>query len=69
MCFHLQAKAICDKVFQRYPEFAEAARCGSLEVLSDPSYSGKMKVLDKLMRVFEEAQSKVLVFSYSTEVC
>ena len=41
----------------------------SFELLSDPKYCGKMKVMEKLLRVFKEEHSKLLVFSRSTQVC
>ena len=40
----------------------------SFELLSDPKYCGKMKVLDKLLRVFQEGRRKALLFSRSTQV-
>lgn len=36
--------AICAKVFQRFPDFVQRHKNESFEALSDPVYSGKMKV-------------------------
>jgi len=67
--FNPQAKELCLRVFARYPEFSGDAELSSFELLSDPKYCGKMKVMEKLLRVFTEEHSKLLVFSRSTQVC
>lgn len=36
--------AICSKVFQKFPDFVHRCKDESFEALSDPMYSGKMKV-------------------------
>lgn len=36
--------AICQKVFQKFPEFVLRCKDEAFEALSDPMYSGKMKV-------------------------
>ena len=64
----IQARLICDKVFARYPEFLENGELSSFEVLSDPKFCGKMKVVDKLLKAFQEEKAKVLLFSRSTQV-
>ena len=56
-------------MFARYAEFAGCTELSSFELLSDPKYCGKMKVLEKLMGMFHEERSKVLLFSRSTQVC
>ena len=66
--FCFQAKELCLRVFARYPEFSGCAEMSSFELLSDPKYCGKMKVLEKLLRVFKEEHSKLLLFSRSTQV-
>ena len=66
--FRPQAKELCLRVFARYPEFSGGAEMSSFELLSDPKYCGKMKVMEKLLRVFKEEHSKLLVFSRSTQV-
>ncbi|XP_022803262.1 DNA excision repair protein ERCC-6-like 2 isoform X2 [Stylophora pistillata] len=63
-----KAKDLCLRVFARYPEFSGCAEMSSFELLSDPKYCGKMKVLEKLMKVFQEDHSKVLLFSRSTQL-
>lgn len=45
--FLLQEKyvgAICSEVFQKFPDFVHRCKDESFEALSDPMYSGKMKV-------------------------
>lgn len=44
---YLQEKyvaAICAKVFQKFPDFVQRCKEEAFEALSDPKYSGKMKV-------------------------
>lgn len=36
--------AICAKVFQKFPDFLQRCKNEAFEALSDPKYSGKMKV-------------------------
>lgn len=36
--------AICQKVFQKFPAFVQRCKDEAFEALSDPIYSGKMKV-------------------------
>ena len=36
--------AICQKVFQKFPDFVQRCKDEAFEALSDPTYSGKMKV-------------------------
>nr|XP_058956968.1 DNA excision repair protein ERCC-6-like 2 isoform X2 [Pocillopora verrucosa] len=63
-----KAKDLCLRVFARYPEFSGCTEISSFELLSDPKYCGKMKVLEKLMKVFQEERSKLLLFSRSTQL-
>lgn len=37
-------KKICDQVFSRFPDFVQKSKDAAFETLSDPKYSGKMKV-------------------------
>lgn len=37
-------RGICSKVFQKFPDFAQRCKDEAFEALSDPMYSGKMKV-------------------------
>ena len=66
--FIFQAKAICEKVFVVHPEFEAASKSPSFELFSDSNFCGKMKVLDKLLKLFQQEKDKVLLFSYSTQV-
>lgn len=37
-------KRICDQVFSKFPDFVQKSKDAAFETLSDPKYSGKMKV-------------------------
>lgn len=37
-------KRICDQVFSRFPDFVQKSKDAAFQTLSDPKYSGKMKV-------------------------
>ncbi|XP_040011882.1 DNA excision repair protein ERCC-6-like 2 isoform X2 [Xiphias gladius] len=60
--------AICQKVFQRFPDLAQRCKDEAFETLSDPMYSGKMKVLQKLLKYYLQKRDKLLLFSLSTKV-
>ncbi|XP_061673844.1 DNA excision repair protein ERCC-6-like 2 isoform X2 [Syngnathoides biaculeatus] len=60
--------AICQKVFQKFPDFVQRCKDEAFEALSDPMYSGKMKVLQKLLRFYRQKKDKVLLFSLSTKL-
>ncbi|XP_028832703.1 DNA excision repair protein ERCC-6-like 2 [Denticeps clupeoides] len=60
--------AICEKVFQKCPEFVERCKDAAFEAMSDPKYSGKMKVLQKLINHFVQRKDKVLLFSASSKL-
>ncbi|XP_077601135.1 DNA excision repair protein ERCC-6-like 2 isoform X1 [Stigmatopora nigra] len=62
------ASAICKKVFQKFPNFVQRCTDEAFEALSDPLYSGKMKVLQKLIRFYLQKKDKVLLFSLSTKI-
>ncbi|XP_006167886.2 DNA excision repair protein ERCC-6-like 2 isoform X1 [Tupaia chinensis] len=59
---------ICDQVFSRFPDFVQKSREAAFETLSDPKYSGKMKVLQQLLNHFRKNRDKVLLFSFSTKL-
>ncbi|XP_059193877.1 DNA excision repair protein ERCC-6-like 2 isoform X2 [Centropristis striata] len=59
---------ICEKVFQKFPEFVQRCKDEAFEALSDPMYSGKMKVLQKLLKYYLQKRDKVLLFSLSTKL-
>uniref|UniRef100_A0A8D3CQV3 Excision repair cross-complementation group 6-like 2 n=1 Tax=Scophthalmus maximus TaxID=52904 RepID=A0A8D3CQV3_SCOMX len=52
---------ICQKVFQKFPDFVRRCKDEAFEALSDPMYSGKMKVQLR-------NKDKVLLFSLSTKL-
>uniref|UniRef100_A0A3Q3K582 Excision repair cross-complementation group 6-like 2 n=1 Tax=Monopterus albus TaxID=43700 RepID=A0A3Q3K582_MONAL len=60
--------AICQKVFQKFPDFVQRCKDEAFEALSDPVYSGKMKVLQKLLKYYLQKREKVLLFSLSTKL-
>ncbi|XP_056274566.1 DNA excision repair protein ERCC-6-like 2 isoform X2 [Pseudoliparis swirei] len=60
--------AICEKVFQKFPDFLQRRKDEAFEALSDPMYSGKMKVLQKLLTFYLQRRDKVLIFSLSTKL-
>ncbi|XP_019958308.2 DNA excision repair protein ERCC-6-like 2 isoform X1 [Paralichthys olivaceus] len=60
--------AICQKVFQKFPDFVQRCKDEAFEALSDPMYSGKMKVLQKLLKYHLQRRDKVLLFSLSTKL-
>ncbi|XP_051007103.1 DNA excision repair protein ERCC-6-like 2 [Acomys russatus] len=61
-------KRICDQVFSRFPDFVKKSKDAAFETLSDPKYSGKMKVLQQLLNHFRKHRDKVLLFSFSTKL-
>ncbi|XP_060736675.1 DNA excision repair protein ERCC-6-like 2 isoform X2 [Tachysurus vachellii] len=60
--------AICTQVFKKFPDFTERCKQAAFEAMSDPIYSGKMKVLQKLLNHFITRKDKVLLFSLSTKL-
>ncbi|XP_059780439.1 DNA excision repair protein ERCC-6-like 2 isoform X1 [Balaenoptera ricei] len=61
-------KKICDQVFSRFPDFVQKSKDAAFETLSDPKYSGKMKVLQQLLNHCRQNKDKVLLFSFSTKL-
>ncbi|CAL9707977.1 unnamed protein product [Knipowitschia caucasica] len=59
---------ICQKVFEQCPEFVQRCKHEAFEALSDPMYSGKMKVLQKLIHFYCQRKDKILLFSLSTKL-
>ncbi len=49
-----------------HPDFLDVGKRCSFLALSDPKYSGKMRVLVDLLKIFHDEKAKVLLFSYST---
>ncbi|XP_066500418.1 DNA excision repair protein ERCC-6-like 2 [Hoplias malabaricus] len=60
--------AICEQVFKKFPDFKERCKKAAFETMSDPKYSGKMKVLQRLLNHFIMKKDKVLLFSLSTKL-
>ena len=55
---------ICEAVMDKFPELKDQ----NFLNLSNPTYSGKMEVLDSLLAVLEAEEAKVLLFSHSTKL-
>lgn len=60
--------AMCQKVFQQFPDFVQRCKDEAFEALSDPTYSGKMKVFQKLLKYYLQRKDKILLFSLSTKL-
>ncbi|XP_041475305.1 DNA excision repair protein ERCC-6-like 2 [Lytechinus variegatus] len=58
----------CEIAFAKQPQFVELSREARFATLSDPTYCGKMQVLEKLLRVFKRENNKVLLFSSYTQL-
>ncbi|XP_040211409.1 DNA excision repair protein ERCC-6-like 2 isoform X1 [Rana temporaria] len=61
-------KRICSEVFSKFPEFIQQTKEAAFETISDPKYSGKMKVLQQLLNHCRKNKDKVLLFSFSTKL-
>ncbi|KAM4639647.1 DNA excision repair protein ERCC-6-like 2 isoform 7-T8 [Amazona ochrocephala] len=61
-------KRVCSQVFSSFPDFVQLSKDAAFETISDPKYSGKMKVLQQLLNHFQRNKDKVLLFSFSTKL-
>ncbi|NXX84879.1 ER6L2 protein, partial [Urocolius indicus] len=61
-------RRICSQVFSNFPDFVQLSKDAAFETISDPKYSGKMKVLQQLLNHFQKNKDKVLLFSFSTKL-
>ncbi|XP_053152672.1 DNA excision repair protein ERCC-6-like 2 isoform X2 [Hemicordylus capensis] len=61
-------KRVCSQVFPKFPDFVQLSKDAAFETISDPKFSGKMKVLQKLLNHFRKNKDKVLLFSVSTKL-
>ncbi|XP_062369149.1 DNA excision repair protein ERCC-6-like 2 [Cinclus cinclus] len=61
-------KRVCSQVFSSFPDFVRLSKDAAFETISDPKYSGKMKVLQQLLNHFQKNKDKVLLFSFSTKL-
>nr|XP_013054244.2 DNA excision repair protein ERCC-6-like 2 isoform X4 [Anser cygnoides] len=61
-------KRVCSEVFSSFPDFVQLSKDAAFETISDPKYSGKMKVLQQLLNHFRKNKDKVLLFSFSTKL-
>nr|XP_033784078.1 DNA excision repair protein ERCC-6-like 2 isoform X2 [Geotrypetes seraphini] len=59
---------ICSEVFSKFPDFVQQSKDAAFETISDPKYSGKMKVLQQLLNHCKKKKDKVLLFSFSTKL-
>ncbi|KAI1239898.1 hypothetical protein IHE44_0011336 [Lamprotornis superbus] len=61
-------KRVCSQVFSSFPDFVQLSKDAAFVTISDPKYSGKMKVLQQLLNHFRKNKDKVLLFSFSTKL-
>ncbi|XP_037228866.1 DNA excision repair protein ERCC-6-like 2 isoform X2 [Falco rusticolus] len=61
-------RRVCSQVFSSFPDFVQLSKDAAFETISDPKYSGKMKVLQQLLNHFQKHRDKVLLFSFSTKL-
>ncbi|XP_041042629.1 DNA excision repair protein ERCC-6-like 2 isoform X2 [Carcharodon carcharias] len=61
-------RRVCEHVFCKFPEFAQQSKEAAFMTISDPKYSGKMKVLQRLLDHCRRNQEKILLFSLSTKL-
>uniref|UniRef100_A0A8D0L3E3 DNA excision repair protein ERCC-6-like 2 n=1 Tax=Sphenodon punctatus TaxID=8508 RepID=A0A8D0L3E3_SPHPU len=61
-------KRVCNQVFSKFPDFVQLNKDAAFETISDPKYSGKMKVLQQLLNHFIKNKDKILLFSFSTKL-
>ncbi|NWR71772.1 ER6L2 protein, partial [Centropus unirufus] len=61
-------KRVCSQVFSSFPDFVQLSKDAAFQTISDPKYSGKMKVLQQLLNHFRKNKDKVLLFSFSTKL-
>ncbi|KAM4807986.1 LOW QUALITY PROTEIN: DNA excision repair protein ERCC-6-like 2 [Rhinophrynus dorsalis] len=61
-------KRVCSEVFSKFPEFVQQSKDAAFETISDPKYSGKMKVLQQLLNHCRKNKDKILLFSFSTKL-
>ncbi|KAM4049432.1 DNA excision repair protein ERCC-6-like 2 [Anomaloglossus baeobatrachus] len=61
-------RRICSEVFSKFPQFIQQSKEAAFETISDPKYSGKMKVLQQLLNHCRKNKDKVLLFSFSTKL-
>ncbi|XP_072215443.1 DNA excision repair protein ERCC-6-like 2 isoform X2 [Excalfactoria chinensis] len=61
-------KRVCNEVFSSFPDFMQLSKDAAFETISDPKYSGKMRVLQQLLNHFRNNKDKVLLFSFSTKL-
>ncbi|XP_068093562.1 DNA excision repair protein ERCC-6-like 2 isoform X2 [Hyperolius riggenbachi] len=61
-------RRICSEVFSKFPEFVKQTKEAAFQTISDPKYSGKMKVLQQLLNHCRKNKDKVLLFSFSTKL-
>ncbi|XP_067839300.1 DNA excision repair protein ERCC-6-like 2 isoform X2 [Heptranchias perlo] len=61
-------RRVCEHVFRKFPEFVQQSKEAAFTTISDPKYSGKMKVLQRLLDHCRRNQDKILLFSLSTKL-
>ncbi|XP_069785390.1 DNA excision repair protein ERCC-6-like 2 isoform X2 [Narcine bancroftii] len=61
-------KRVYEHVVCSFPEFAKLSKEAVFATISDPKYSGKMKVLQHLLEHCRRNKDKILLFSFSTKL-
>ncbi|XP_051875135.1 DNA excision repair protein ERCC-6-like 2 isoform X2 [Pristis pectinata] len=61
-------RGVCEHVFCKFPEFVKQSKEAAFATISDPKYSGKMKVLQRILDHCRRNRDKVLLFSFSTKL-
>uniref|UniRef100_UPI00398EB5D5 DNA excision repair protein ERCC-6-like 2 isoform X2 n=1 Tax=Pristiophorus japonicus TaxID=55135 RepID=UPI00398EB5D5 len=61
-------RRVCEHVFCKFPEFVQQSKEAAFTTISDPKYSGKMKVLQRLLDHCRRNRDKILLFSLSTKL-
>ncbi|XP_036597795.1 DNA excision repair protein ERCC-6-like 2 isoform X2 [Trichosurus vulpecula] len=64
----IHLKRICNQVFSKFKDFMQKSKDAAFETISDPKYSGKMKVLQQLLNHCKKNRDKILLFSFSTKL-
>ena len=61
--------SVCRKLFHEFPLLKEVYESGSFTKMGDVKFSGKLRIIDRLLLVMRQAKDKVLLFSTSVQVC
>ncbi|XP_065069510.1 DNA excision repair protein ERCC-6-like 2 isoform X2 [Rhopilema esculentum] len=62
------ALSVCKKIFGKFPELEDIYRDGSFAKMSDCKFSGKLRIVDRLLNSMQPGKDKVLLFSTSVQL-